>query len=108
MPIVMVYLCSCVHSGSASTRNIAASLTDSSALIRVADDYSLPAAQPPGPGLNVGDAPPKGGKPIGEKLRGDKNGDITIGDRGEIGSRGRAALGGGGLDGCTGKEAHRF
>ncbi len=56
----------------------------------------------------MGATPPKGEKPIGEKPRGENSGDVTIGDSGEMGSKGTAVLGGGGLAGCTGKTAHQF
>ena len=54
---------------------------------------------PPGP-LN----PPSKGSGLklkpGEKVKGDSSGDVT-GDKGDTGTSGTAALGGGGLAGCT-------
>ena len=55
----------------------------------------------------MGAAPPKGEKPIGEKPKGENSGEVTMGDKGDIGSKETAVLGGGGLSGCTGKDAHQ-
>ncbi len=65
---------------------------------------TYPGPKPPGPPMPPGPLkPPSRGNGLklkpGEKVKGESSGDVT-GDKGETGTSGTAALGGGGLAGC--------